>query len=246
MRGIAGEVGAGEADALARELAERLHAGSGKPDAPGLAVHRLRLREGAAGKHRDVGALWRGRAPTGSGWREARPPARRRPAPGRPRSRRRRSSARCPSTTEAWSGRSPCRCGSRRRRRCIRRRPSARACRANRRRRAAGRRPFRPPPSRPVPPHRTRPGPPGAPEARSLRIDRAVAEGRRQQIVEMAALGGDRGLGFFDQVFEQRLLVQRIDQLQRRDPVLRLDQTPDLAFEPDRLRRERGGCPGRR
>ena len=89
------------------------------------------------------------------------------------------------------------------------------------------------------------PGATGAPEARALRIDRAVTEGRRQQIVEVTAFGRDRRLGLLDQLFEQSLLVQRVDELQRRDAVLRLDQTPHLAFEPDFFRRERAGCPGR-
>src|SRR5690242_1782888 len=54
---IAGEVGAAEADELAGKLAVRLHARGRKPDAPGLAVDRLRLGEGATGEHGDVGAF---------------------------------------------------------------------------------------------------------------------------------------------------------------------------------------------
>src|SRR3990170_991855 len=56
---IAGELGAGEADALAGEFAERLDTRSGEPDAPGLAVHRFWLREGKARKHGDIRAFGR-------------------------------------------------------------------------------------------------------------------------------------------------------------------------------------------
>jgi hypothetical protein len=48
--------------------------------------------------------------------------------------------------------------------------------------------------------------------------------------VKAAAFGRDGRLGLLDQVFQHDLLGEAVDELQGRDVMLRLDETPDAAL----------------
>ena len=89
-------------------------------------------------------------------------------------------------------------------------------------------------------------GPSRAAKARADRVRGVVTEWRRKQPVEAAAFDRHGGFGLLDQVFQHALLGEVVDELQRRDVMLRLDETPDAARVEPQFRRQRAGRPGRR
>ena len=103
----------------------------------------------------------------------------------------------------AGSGRSPSWSRIGRKRPCTVPDFAATAWRAIRRRTAGDRTPSRRPPSRLFRGVEHALGHSSSPKPRARRIGRAIAKGRRQQIMEAAALGRHRRLGVLDQVLEQ-------------------------------------------
>jgi hypothetical protein len=85
----------------------------------------------------------------------------------------------------------------------------------------------------------------GTAEARAVRIG-TIAEGRREEIVELRAFDGDGGLRLLDEVFEQRLLVEAVGEPERRDAMLGFDKPPAAAFIGTGFRAERDGRRDRR
>src|SRR6184192_3776147 len=84
----------------------------------------------------------------------------------------------------------------------------------------------------------------GPAETRARRVNRAISERSGQQVVQVPAFGWQGGLGTLHQVLQRRLLLDRVDQFQRRDAVLRLDKSPAGAAEDTYFRRQRGGRRG--
>src|SRR5208282_2011710 len=68
-----------------------------------------------------------------------------------------------------------------------------------------------------------------APEPRSVWIYSAIAKWREEQVMQVPALRRHHWLCALDQTLQQALLIERIDQLERRDVMLGLDDAPTQA-----------------
>ena len=74
----------------------------------------------------------------------------------------------------------------------------------------------------------------------------AIAERRGQQIMQALCCLGEIRLGSLGEVLEASLVIEAFGEPVGRDPVLRLDHSPDRAAPGAGLRRERGGRPHNR